>query len=182
MSVVLRGGGGRGAAVAQMLSEMDGFNDGGSPVVVMGATNRYDVLDPALVRPGRFDRVVYVDRPDFDGRIEVLKVHLRWDDSERCRSERDIDFAEFSSATNRFSGAALANLVNSAAVLAARDARDLICNQVCPLSSRGCSLLSDDFAFPLVVVLYIFYFIIYIHTVILYYISILLLFYFIMLF
>eukprot|EP00884_Botryococcus_braunii_P004536 jgi/Botrbrau1/14083/Bobra.182_3s0030.1 len=122
----------RDQTLNQMLSEMDGFNDGGPQVVVMGATNRLDVLDPALVRPGRFDRIVYVDRPDFDGRIEVIKVHLRWDDPDRCRAVREIDFAEISSATNRFSGAALANLVNSAAMLAARDARDLITNQVLP--------------------------------------------------
>ena len=62
---------------AQMLSEMDGFETK-STVVVMAATNRRDVLDPALVRPGRFDRVVMVGPPDFEGRIEVLKARARW--------------------------------------------------------------------------------------------------------
>lgn len=70
-----RGNEERDQTLNQLLTEMDGFS-GGSGVIVMAATNRLDVLDPALVRPGRFDRIITVGLPDFDGRIEVLKVSL----------------------------------------------------------------------------------------------------------
>ena len=75
----------------QLLSEMDGFS-GRAAVIVMAATNRRDVLDPALTRPGRFDRIIYVGKPDFDGRIEILKArlplaNLRWSGS-FCRAAR----------------------------------------------------------------------------------------------
>ncbi len=98
----------------QLLVEMDGFgnNEG---VVVMAATNRQDILDPALLRPGRFDRQVYVGYPDIRGREEILKVHTR----SKPLAE-DVDLAELARATGGFTGADLENLTNEAALLAAR--------------------------------------------------------------
>ena len=98
----------------QLLVEMDGFgnNEG---VVVMAATNRQDILDPALLRPGRFDRQVYVGRPDMKGREEILKVHAR-----RKPLAEDVDLKEVSRETTGFTGADLENLMNEAALLAAR--------------------------------------------------------------
>ena len=98
----------------QLLVEMDGFgnNEG---VVVMAATNRQDILDPALLRPGRFDRQVYVGRPDMKGREEILKVHAR-----RKPLAEDVDLREVSRETTGFTGADLENLMNEAALLAAR--------------------------------------------------------------
>ncbi|PRW60288.1 cell division isoform B [Chlorella sorokiniana] len=111
------------AQVSQMLSEMDGF-DNEAQVIVMGATNRRDILDPALVRPGRFDRIVHVPLPDYNGRIEILNVHLR----DRSHSA-DIDMHELSFATNGYSGAQLANLVNMAATVASQRESEQICQQ-----------------------------------------------------
>ena len=108
----------RDQTLNQMLSEMDGF-DADASVIVMAATNRKDVLDPALIRPGRFDRIIFVDRPDFNGRVDVLKVHL---DKRPCSP--DIDLRELAFETQRFSGAMLANLVNTAAMLAGREGRE----------------------------------------------------------
>ncbi len=102
----------RDQTLNQMLSEMDGF-DSDSQVVVMAATNRKDVLDPALIRPGRFDRSVMVPLPDYQGRIEILKVHL----AGRPHAE-DIDLHEIAFETRQYSGAQLANLVNMAATVA----------------------------------------------------------------
>ena len=98
----------------QLLVEMDGFaaNEG---VIVLAATNRQDILDPALLRPGRFDRQVYVGRPDMKGREEILKVHAR-----RKPLAEDVDFREVSRETTGFTGADLENLMNEAALLAAR--------------------------------------------------------------
>jgi cell division protease FtsH len=98
----------------QLLVEMDGFesNDG---VILIAATNRPDVLDPALLRPGRFDRRVVVSRPDVRGREGILQVHTR-----RIPLAEDVDIATLAKATPGFSGADLANLVNEAALLAAR--------------------------------------------------------------
>ena len=98
----------------QMLVEMDGFesNDG---VILIAATNRPDVLDPALLRPGRFDRQVVVDLPDLRGREEILRVHLR-----RVPVAEDLDVSTIARGTPGMSGADLANLVNEAALLAAR--------------------------------------------------------------
>ena len=98
----------------QLLVEMDGFesNDG---VILIAATNRPDVLDPALLRPGRFDRRVVVSRPDVRGREGILQVHTR-----KIPLAEDVDLSMLARATPGFSGADLANLVNEAALLAAR--------------------------------------------------------------
>jgi len=98
----------------QLLVEMDGFDPNDS-VIIIAATNRPDVLDPALLRPGRFDRQVVVDLPDIKGREEILKVHSR-----KLPLSKEISFAVIARATPGFSGADLANLVNEAALLAAR--------------------------------------------------------------
>ncbi|MBA4418500.1 MAG: cell division protein FtsH [Syntrophus sp. (in: bacteria)] len=98
----------------QLLAEMDGF-DTKAGVIIMGATNRPEILDPALLRPGRFDRNILVDRPDIKGREEILKVHIR---SVKCAE--DVDLKVVAARTPGFVGADLANLVNEAALLAAR--------------------------------------------------------------
>ncbi|KAG9453910.1 hypothetical protein H6P81_006814 [Aristolochia fimbriata] len=100
----------------QLLTEMDGF-DSNSAVIVLGATNRSDVLDPALRRPGRFDRVVMVETPDRLGREAILKVHVS---NKELPLGEDIDLCEIASMTTGFTGADLANLVNEAALLAGR--------------------------------------------------------------
>ena len=104
----------------QMLVEMDGFgvNEG---IIVMAATNRVDILDPAILRPGRFDRKVLVNYPDIKGREEILKVHAR-----NKPFEKAVDFAEVAKTTAGFTGADLANLLNEAALLAARRRKSLI--------------------------------------------------------
>ena len=98
----------------QLLVEMDGFaaNQG---VIVLAATNRQDILDPALLRPGRFDRQVYVGRPDMKGREEILRVHVR-----KKPLAEDVDLKEIARETTGFTGADLENLMNEAALLAAR--------------------------------------------------------------
>jgi cell division protease FtsH len=104
----------------QILVEMDGF-DTNTSVIVMAATNRPDILDPALLRPGRFDRRVILDRPDINGRIGILKVHIKGkplDDS--------VNLEVLAKQTAGFSGADLANLVNEAAILAARRGKKAI--------------------------------------------------------
>ncbi|MEZ5299533.1 MAG: ATP-dependent zinc metalloprotease FtsH [Verrucomicrobiales bacterium] len=97
-----------------LLVEMDGF-DTQEGVIIIAATNRPDVLDPALLRPGRFDRQVTVDLPDIKGREEILKVHVK-----KVKMADDVDLAVIARATPGFSGAELANLINEAALLAAR--------------------------------------------------------------
>ncbi|MGJ3238424.1 MAG: ATP-dependent zinc metalloprotease FtsH [Anaerolineae bacterium] len=104
----------------QMLSELDGF-DQSSTVIVMAATNRPDVLDPALLRPGRFDRQVTVDLPDRKGRLAILKIHTRGKPL-----DKDVDLETMANATIGFSGADLANLANEAALYAARHNRKKI--------------------------------------------------------
>ncbi|UFP94699.1 ATP-dependent zinc metalloprotease FtsH [Gloeobacter morelensis] len=98
----------------QLLVEMDGF-EGNTGIIIIAATNRPDVLDAALLRPGRFDRQVVVDRPDFKGRLEILKVHARGK-----TLGKDIDLEKIARRTPGFTGADLANLLNEAAILAAR--------------------------------------------------------------
>lgn len=98
----------------QLLVEMDGF-DANENVILIAATNRPDVLDPALLRPGRFDRQVTVSNPDVKGREEILKVHVK-----KVPLAKDVDLAVVARGTSGFSGADLANLVNEAALLAAR--------------------------------------------------------------
>ncbi len=104
----------------QLLVEMDGFaaNEG---VIVLAATNRQDILDPALLRPGRFDRQVYVGWPDMKGREEILKVHAR-----RKPLAEDVDLREIARETTGFTGADLENLMNEAALLAARKGQPFI--------------------------------------------------------
>ncbi len=104
----------------QLLVEMDGF-DAGEGVIVIAATNRPDVLDPALLRPGRFDRQVHVPLPDIRGREAILKVHMR-----KVPLDDDIDPAIIARGTPGFSGADLANLINEAALFAARQERKLV--------------------------------------------------------
>jgi cell division protease FtsH len=98
----------------QLLAEMDGF-DSRKAVIIMGATNRPEVLDPALLRPGRFDRQVLVDKPDINGREQVLRIHTR-----NVKMVAEVDLRVIAARTAGFAGADLANLVNEAALLAAR--------------------------------------------------------------
>jgi cell division protease FtsH len=104
----------------QLLVEMDGFeaNEG---IIIIAATNRPDVLDPALLRPGRFDRQVVVPRPDIDGRVKILAVHMK-----KIPLAPDVDPRTIARGTPGFSGADLANLVNEAALLAARKGKRLV--------------------------------------------------------
>jgi cell division protease FtsH len=104
----------------QILTEMDGFS-GHEGVVVLAATNRPDVLDPALLRPGRFDRQIVIHPPDQKGRVEILKVHTR-----NVPLAKDVDLEQLASSTPGMTGADLANLVNEAALLAARRSQDAV--------------------------------------------------------
>ncbi|XP_047324197.1 ATP-dependent zinc metalloprotease FTSH, chloroplastic-like [Impatiens glandulifera] len=104
----------REQTINQLLTEMDGFS-GNSGVIVLAATNRPDVLDSALLRPGRFDRQVTVDRPDVAGRVKILQVHSRGK-----ALGKDVDFEKIARRTPGFTGADLQNLMNEAAILAAR--------------------------------------------------------------
>ncbi len=99
----------------QLLAEMDGFSSDQSPVIVLAATNRPEVLDAALLRPGRFDRQVLVDKPDFKGRIQILKVHI-----EKIKIADNVDLEEIARLTAGLAGADLANIINEAALLAGR--------------------------------------------------------------
>ncbi|HEY9602695.1 MAG TPA: ATP-dependent zinc metalloprotease FtsH3 [Allocoleopsis sp.] len=98
----------------QLLTEMDGF-EGNTGIIIIAATNRPDVLDAALLRPGRFDRQVVVDRPDYAGRLEILRVHSRGK-----TLAKDVDLEKIARRTPGFTGADLSNLLNEAAILAAR--------------------------------------------------------------
>ena len=104
----------------QMLAEMDGF-DSRTALIVLAATNRPEILDPALMRPGRFDRQVLVDRPDRKGREEILRIHSR-----EVKLGADVDLKLVAARTPGFAGADLANVVNEAALLAARKDRDKV--------------------------------------------------------
>jgi cell division protease FtsH len=104
----------------QLLAEMDGF-DSRKAVIIMGATNRPEVLDPALLRPGRFDRQVLVDKPDINGREQVLKIHTR-----NVKLIPEVDLRVIAGRTAGFAGADLANLVNEAALLAARKDKEAV--------------------------------------------------------
>ncbi len=104
----------------QLLVEMDGFGTN-SGVIVMGATNRPETLDPALLRPGRFDRHVLVDRPDVAGREEILNVHLT-----DIKVDADVDVKALAAISSGFVGADLANMVNEAALLAAREGKQTV--------------------------------------------------------
>lgn len=104
----------------QLLAEMDGF-DTKKGVIIMGATNRPEILDPALLRPGRFDRHILVDRPDIKGREEILKVHIK-----NVKVDKGVDLKVIAARTPGFVGADLANLVNEAALLAARKGKNKV--------------------------------------------------------
>lgn len=107
----------------QLLVEMDGF-DTNEGVILMAATNRPDVLDKALLRPGRFDRNVILDLPDIKGRLEILKVHAR-----KIKLDQSVDLMDVARATPGSSGADLMNILNEAALLAARKGRSAVTNQ-----------------------------------------------------
>jgi cell division protease FtsH len=108
----------------QLLTEMDGFAATGATVIVLAATNRPETLDPALLRPGRFDRQVLVDRPDLSGRLAILEIH-----SQKVKLGQDIDLKAIATRTPGFAGADLANLVNEAALLAARNKRAAVAQE-----------------------------------------------------
>lgn len=105
----------------QLLAEMDGFSSDANPVIVLAATNRPEVLDAALLRPGRFDRQVLVDKPDFKGRIEILNVH-----SKDIKLSKSVDFEEIARLTAGLAGADLANIINEAALLAGRNEKNYV--------------------------------------------------------
>ncbi len=104
----------------QLLVQMDGFetNEG---IIIIAATNRVDILDPALLRPGRFDRQIYIHVPDVKGREEILKVHAK-----NKKFANDVDFVQIARVTSGFTGAEIENLLNESAILAARDHKKLI--------------------------------------------------------
>ncbi len=104
----------------QLLAEMDGFGTD-TPVIILAATNRPEILDPALLRPGRFDRQVLVDKPDFQGRIDILKVHVKG-----VKIDTDTDIEEIARLTAGLAGADLANIVNEAALLAGRKSQKTV--------------------------------------------------------
>lgn len=106
----------------QLLAELDGF-DPSSGVILLAATNRPEILDPALLRAGRFDRQVLVDRPDFGGRLAILKVHIR-----KIKTAAELDLEKVAGLTTGFTGADLANLVNEAAIAATRRKGDDVSN------------------------------------------------------
>ena len=130
----------------QLLVEMDGFETGGQ-VILIAATNRPDVLDPALLRPGRFDRQIAVDRPDLKGREEILKVHAKT----KPLSD-EVELLNYARRTPGFTGADLANVLNEAALLAAREEKKVISNlqideaidRVMAGPQRKSRIMSDD--------------------------------------
>ncbi|AQW88067.1 integral membrane ATP-dependent zinc metallopeptidase [Campylobacter pinnipediorum subsp. caledonicus] len=105
----------------QLLSEMDGFDADKAPVIVIAATNRPEVLDAALLRPGRFDRQVLVDKPDFKGRIDILKVHMK-----DVKVSDDVNLEEIGRLTTGLAGADLQNIINEAALLAGRNSKKVV--------------------------------------------------------
>ena len=107
----------------QLLVEMDGF-DNEKGLIILAATNRPDVLDPALLRPGRFDRQVVVDKPDVKGREAILKIHAK-----NVKIDQSVDFSALALATSGLAGADLANIVNEAALLAVRNGRKLVISE-----------------------------------------------------
>jgi cell division protease FtsH len=108
----------------QLLAEMDGFTAGEATVIVLAATNRPEILDPALLRPGRFDRQVLVDRPELSGREEILNIH-----AQKVKLGKDVNLKAIATRTPGFAGADLANLVNEAALLAARNQRETVAQE-----------------------------------------------------
>lgn len=104
----------------QLLSEMDGF-DSSKGILILGATNRPEILDKALLRPGRFDRRIIVDRPDLKGRVEILKVHAK-----NVRLDESVDLQEIALATSGAVGSDLANMINEAAINAVKEGREFV--------------------------------------------------------
>ena len=104
----------------QLLAEMDGFGTD-TPIIILAATNRPEVLDQALLRPGRFDRQVLVDKPDFEGRVKILKVHMR-----DVKMDSDVEIEEIARLTAGLAGADLANVINEAALLAGRKSQKTV--------------------------------------------------------
>jgi len=105
----------------QLLSEMDGF-DSSKGILILGATNRPEILDKALLRPGRFDRRIIVDKPDLRGRVEILKVHAK-----DVRMDETVDLEEIALATSGAVGSDLANMINEAAINAVKEGREYVC-------------------------------------------------------
>jgi cell division protease FtsH len=132
-----RGAGGIGGhdereqTLNQLLVELDGF-DPSTGLVLLAATNRPEILDPALLRAGRFDRVVLVDRPDKTGRLQILQVHAR-----KVKLAADVDLDKIAASTPGFSGADLANLVNEAALLATRRGAEAVTRPTSPRRSSA---------------------------------------------
>lgn len=121
------GGGGaeREQGLLQILTEMDGFKESTSQVLVIGATNRLDILDPALLRKGRFDKIIRVGLPSKDGRLAILQVHAR-NKYFRSEKEKDVLLQEIAELTENFTGAELQNILNEAGILTARKDQDHI--------------------------------------------------------
>jgi cell division protease FtsH len=107
----------------QLLAEMDGFGTD-TPVIILAATNRPEILDQALMRPGRFDRQVLVDKPDFEGRVKILKVHMK-----NVKMDDDVEIEEIARLTAGLAGADLANVINEAALLAGRKSQKTVKQQ-----------------------------------------------------
>ncbi len=107
----------------QLLSEMDGF-DSSKGVLILGATNRPEILDKALLRPGRFDRRIIVDKPDLKGRVEILKVHAK-----DVKMDETVDFEAIALATSGAVGSDLANIINEAAINAVKEGREYVCQK-----------------------------------------------------
>jgi cell division protease FtsH len=117
---VMGGNDEREQTLNQLLAEMDGFGTD-TPVIILAATNRPEILDQALLRPGRFDRQVLVDKPDFEGRVKILKVHVK-----NVKIDEDVDLEEIARLTAGLAGADLANIVNEAALLAGRKSQKTV--------------------------------------------------------
>lgn len=117
---VMGGNDEREQTLNQLLAEMDGFGTD-VPVIVLAATNRPEVLDAALLRPGRFDRQVLVDKPDFEGRVKILNVHMK-----NVKMDKDVEIEEIARLTAGLAGADLANIINEAALLAGRKSQKTV--------------------------------------------------------
>ncbi|WP_457746536.1 ATP-dependent zinc metalloprotease FtsH [Sulfurimonas sp.] len=120
---VMGGNDEREQTLNQLLAEMDGFGTD-TPVIILAATNRPEILDQALMRPGRFDRQVLVDKPDFEGRVKILKVHMK-----NVKMDKDVDVEEVARLTAGLAGADLANIVNEGALLAGRKSQKTVKQQ-----------------------------------------------------
>jgi len=121
---IISGNDEREQTLNQLLAEMDGFSSDRSPVIVLAATNRPEVLDAALLRPGRFDRQVLVDKPDFEGRLQILNVHIK-----DIKLSKDVDLEDIARLTAGLAGADLANIINEAALLAGRASKKEVSQQ-----------------------------------------------------